>query len=97
MSTSDVDLRLSQMATRWTLLVQAHRDAPEARAAQAELLPRYCSAVFRYLRSMVGDADAEELCQEFALRFVRGDFRHAAPERRRFRDSVKTARRRRFG
>ena len=34
---------------------------------------------------------AEELCQEFALRFLRGDFRHARPERGRFRNYIKAA------
>jgi RNA polymerase sigma-70 factor (ECF subfamily) len=34
---------------------------------------------------------ADELFQEFALRFVRGDFRRADPSRGRFRDYVKRA------
>ena len=75
--------RLSQIETRWTLLLQAHRD-PDAtqHTALATLLPRYCRAVFRYLLRLVGDEDgAEELCQEFALRFLRGDFRRADPGR----------------
>src|SRR5256885_1610619 len=37
------------------------------------------------------EVEAEELCQEFALRFLRGDFRHADPDRGRFRDYLKVA------
>jgi RNA polymerase sigma-70 factor (ECF subfamily) len=40
----------------------------------------------------LGDADAaDELCQEFSLRLVRGDFRNANPEKGRFRDLLKTS------
>jgi DNA-directed RNA polymerase specialized sigma24 family protein len=90
----DDEARLSQLSTRWTLLVRAQqRDDPAAaRDAQSKLLPRYCAAVYRYVHGVVRDAAAaEELCQEFAFRFVRGDFRHARPEKGRFRDYVKTA------
>jgi RNA polymerase sigma-70 factor (ECF subfamily) len=62
------------------------------RAAQAEVLERYCGAIYRYALRVLGDADlADEACQEFAYRFVRGDFRHADPAKGRFRDYVKTA------
>ena len=87
------DPHLSQLTTRWTLLAQAHAGDPAAAgAARDAFLPRYCVPVYRYLLAIVGDADrAEELAQEFALRFVRGDFRHARPERGRFRDYLKAA------
>ena len=87
------DTHLSQIATRWTLLLQAHGENPAARyAAQGELLPRYCAPVYRYLRALVqDDSTAEELSQEFALRFLRGDFRHADASRGRFRDYLKSA------
>jgi DNA-directed RNA polymerase specialized sigma24 family protein len=88
------DARLSQLSTQWSLLAAAQRkdDPAAAREAQAELLPRYCPAVFRYLLGAVRDrAAAEDLCQEFAVRFVRGDFRHARPDKGRFRDYVKAA------
>ncbi|HEY6562858.1 MAG TPA: sigma-70 family RNA polymerase sigma factor, partial [Pirellulaceae bacterium] len=55
------------------------------------LLHRYCGAIYRYLLGAVRDADAaEELSQEFALRFVRGDFQRVNPDRGRFRDFLKT-------
>lgn len=87
------DPRLSRLTTRWTLLAQAHAaDPAAATAARQEFLPRYCAPVYRYLFGIVGDADrAEELAQEFALRFVRGDFWHARPDRGRFRDYLKAA------
>jgi RNA polymerase sigma-70 factor (ECF subfamily) len=85
--------RLSLIATRWSLVFQAHQGERTAiSAAQQALLERYCGAIYRYLRAVLRDADTtEELCQEFALRFVRGDFKHADPARGRFRDYVKSA------
>ena len=48
--------------------------------------------VHRYLLKALKDPDAaEELDQEFAVRFLRGDFRHGDPSRGRFRDYVKRA------
>ncbi len=55
-----------------------------------QLMCRYAGAVHRYLLKALGDSDAAaELNQEFALRFLRGDFRHGDPIRGRFRDYVK--------
>src|SRR5262249_3685254 len=55
-------------------------------------LERYRPAVYRYLLACLSDADAaDELFQEFSLRFVRGDFRNANPEKGRFRDLLKSA------
>lgn len=83
------DAHLPDLSTRWTLLLRAHSGE---RDAQAELLPRYCAAVYRHVLAQVRDENAaEEICQEFAYRFVRGDFRHARPERGRFRDYVAVA------
>jgi RNA polymerase sigma-70 factor (ECF subfamily) len=92
MSGEDADNRLSQMSTAWTMLFQAHGDALEAaKAARRELLGRYGDPVYRYLRAAVRDPDAsDELYQEFALKFVRGDFKRASPDRGRFRDFLKT-------
>lgn len=62
MSQAD-DPRLSQLSTHWALLARAHSAGNEAHAALAELLPRYCPAVYRYLLALVRDATvAEELC-----------------------------------
>src|SRR5438128_969371 len=85
--------RLSQISTQWTMVFQAHQGSADAVSkAQQQLLERYSGAAYRYLLGAVRDPDvAAELCQEFALRFVRGDFRRASPERGRFRNYLKTA------
>jgi RNA polymerase sigma-70 factor (ECF subfamily) len=83
--------RLSRISTPWTLVRQAHA-GPEAAAATAQrlLMQRYCGAVYRYLRGALHDEEATlELFQEFALRFLRGDFRRADPAAGRFRDYLR--------
>ena len=53
---------------------------------------RYSGAVHRYLLKALKDPDAAaELDQEFAVRFLRGDFQGVDPDRGRFRDYVKRA------
>jgi RNA polymerase sigma-70 factor (ECF subfamily) len=90
---SSRDSRLSQLATLWPLVVQAHQGPEEAMGcARRRLLERYGGAVRRYLLGALREPDAaEELFQDFALRFLRGDFRGADPGRGRFRDYLKTA------
>jgi RNA polymerase sigma-70 factor (ECF subfamily) len=85
--------RLSQITTQWTMLLRAHAGASDAaRPVQHALLERYGGAVSRYLLGAVRDPDvAADLAQEFAVRFLRGDFRRADPGRGRFRDYLKTA------
>jgi RNA polymerase sigma-70 factor (ECF subfamily) len=85
--------RLSGIKTHWTAMFKAHQRSGDAKsAAQQELLLRYYGAVYRYLLGTVRDATAaEELTQEFAVRFLRGDFHRANPGRGRFRDFLKTA------
>jgi RNA polymerase sigma-70 factor (ECF subfamily) len=83
---------LSRLQTLWTLVCQAHQ-GPEAqgREARAALLDRYGGAARRYLLGALRDGDAaDELAQEFALKFLRGEFRNANPERGRFRNFLKT-------
>ncbi len=83
--------RLSKISTQWPELVQAHSASLRAVTAQAALLGRYSGAVYYYLLASTKDPHtAEELSQEFALRFVRGDFHRADPQRGRFRDFIKT-------
>lgn len=93
MDAESVQQRLSQIATVWTLVARAHEGSTEPEsAAQAALLERYQTAVYRYLLAATRDLDtADELFQEFALRLVRGDFGRADPRRGRFRDYVKSA------
>ncbi|HEX6986391.1 MAG TPA: sigma-70 family RNA polymerase sigma factor [Planctomycetaceae bacterium] len=86
------DEHLSRIDTLWSVVRKAH--SPEdSRAAEAQelLLERYGGAVRRYLCACLRDRDAaDEVFQEFALRFVRGDFRSADPSRGRFRSFLKT-------
>lgn len=75
------------------MVFQAHGHVVEhVRPARAELLHRYRGAVYRYLVAVVRDLDlAEELSQQFAIKFLEGEFHKADPERGRFRDYVKTS------
>jgi RNA polymerase sigma-70 factor (ECF subfamily) len=83
---------LSDLVTEWTVVLRAvSSSAPDA-AAMAEVLPRYCEAVHLYLQVLLEDRHAaDDVCQEFAYRFARGDFRHVRPENGRFRDYVKVS------
>jgi RNA polymerase sigma-70 factor (ECF subfamily) len=86
---------LSRIQTWWTVQLRAAQDKGEAAEERQHLLLRYYGAAYRYILGMVQDEDlAEELTQDFALRFLRGDFRQADPQRGRFRDLLKTALRR---
>ncbi|MCI0459521.1 MAG: sigma-70 family RNA polymerase sigma factor [Gemmataceae bacterium] len=83
--------RLSRIHTYWTMICQAHQgQGMEVVAARQQLLERYGKAVGRYLLGALRDREAaEELAQDFALRFAEGAFHRANPERGRFRDFVK--------
>lgn len=84
--------RLSQISTLWTQLARTQdRDADPDRAELAALIDRYHPAAYSYLRALTGREDeAADLFQEFALKFVRGDFRRASAARGRFRDYLKS-------
>lgn len=93
-SSGDVSARhISKIETLWPVLMQAHAGAPdEVNAAQEAILLRYRPAIYRYLLACLGSADAaDEVCSDFAYRFVRGAFRNANPEKGRFRDLLKSA------
>ena len=85
------DLHLSRIQTAWSMVHRAHGDHTAVQGAQQTLLDRYGGAVRRYALAALRDEDAAaEVFQEFALRFVRGDFGQVNPERGRFRAFVKT-------
>jgi RNA polymerase sigma-70 factor (ECF subfamily) len=87
----DDELHLSRIQTAWSMVRQAHGDHTAVQSAQQALLDRYGGAVRRYALAALRDEDAaDEVWQEFALRFVRGDFGGADPQRGRFRAFVKT-------
>jgi RNA polymerase sigma-70 factor (ECF subfamily) len=89
----EADPRLSQMSTQWSMVFEAHSGTPDqVSAAVSRLMCRYAGAVHRYLLKALKDPDAAaELDQEFAVRFLRGDFRRCDPKLGRFRDYVKRA------
>ena len=93
MTPDDPDQHLSRIMTLWSVVCKAHQGPQDAvAAAQRQLIERYGGAIRRYLGGALRDPDAaDELFQEFALRFVRGDFRRADPARGRFRDFLKTS------
>ena len=93
MTSHNQSRNINQIETIWPVLQQAHGENPaQITAAQQAILLRYRPAVYRYLSACLGNAyDAEEVCQEFSLRLIRGDFRNANPEKGRFRDLLKTA------
>ncbi|MEX2093624.1 MAG: hypothetical protein WD971_13145, partial [Pirellulales bacterium] len=82
----DEDPHLSQIQTLWSVVELAHGDDPAMQSAQQKMLDRYGGAVRRYALAALRDEDAaDEVFQEFALKFVRGDFRAAAVQRLRVR------------
>ena len=88
----DSEQRLSRIETLWSVVRRAH-DGRHSGTSEAQqlLLDQYGGAVRRYLLGSLRDQDAaDEVFQEFALRFVRGDFVNASPEKGRFRQFVKT-------
>src|SRR4051794_27957157 len=84
---------LSLIETRWSLILQAHQGQGDAASdARKQLIGNYFEAVERYLVRITRDPDlAADLAQEFAVRFLRGDFCRADSRRGRFRDYVKRA------
>lgn len=73
--------------TRWTLILRARGETPEARAALSELCEAYYQPVLRFLYREGRQEDAaRELTQEFFARVLAGSgFDEADPERGRFR------------
>jgi RNA polymerase sigma-70 factor (ECF subfamily) len=91
MSPDELNDRLSRIQTPWSLVFRAHKEGGPVVAAQQELLLRYCGAIYRYLLATVRDpVAADELAQDFAVRFLEGALHRAQPEKGRFRDLVKT-------
>ncbi len=90
-SDNEIDERLNRMSTHWATVIKAHDQTKDgANSARAEILYRYHEPVFRYLVAAVQDLDAaEEIAQEFAVRFLWGDFHRVNPLRGRFRDYLK--------
>lgn len=75
------------LTTRWTCVLAARGESPEAKAALGELCAAYWTPVFRFLRREGRTEDAaRELTQEFFARILARDgFASADRERGRFR------------
>lgn len=90
------DDRLSQIETLWSIVRQAHSpddvdSSEECRLAQEALLQRYGGPIRRYLLGALRDESAaDEVYQEFAVRFVSGHYRQASPDKGKFRSFLKT-------
>jgi RNA polymerase sigma-70 factor (ECF subfamily) len=85
------DSRLSKIDTAWSVVHRAHdNESGIAQAAQKKLLDQYGHAIRRYLCGALRDAAvADDVYQDFAVRFIRGDFETASQERGRFRYFLK--------
>lgn len=82
------DSRSSHFApTRWTLVLRARGETPEASAALADLCEAYYQPILQFLRRDGRDEEtARELAQSFFARILERDgFENADPERGRFR------------
>lgn len=87
MSAEATAITSSFAPTRWTLVLEARGESPEARAALSELCAAYYPPVFRFLcREGRNEDTARELTQEFFARLLARDgFSKADPTQGRFR------------
>lgn len=90
---SGAESHLSRIETLWSVVQRAHGEAGDAaNEAQRKLFEVYGGAIRRYLLSTLSDKHlADELFQDFALKLVSGEFRHADQSKGRFRAYVKTS------
>lgn len=93
MDEESLNSRLSRISTIWSTFEKAQQGAgAEARSAQLDFIQRYQGAAYRYLLGAVKDAgEADDLFQQFALRFMQGAFRRADRHRGRFRDYLRAS------
>lgn len=95
MSSNPIENRLSNISTNWEELFAAHEGGNSdlnAAKIRGQVLQRYSNCVSHYMFGATKSHHAaEELTQEFALRFIRGDFGKATPQQGRFRDYLKVS------
>jgi RNA polymerase sigma-70 factor (ECF subfamily) len=74
----------------WEEIIEARGDS--AGQIRNQILVRYSTCAYKYILVACKSADvADDLSQEFALRFVRGDYGKADPAKGRFRDYLRTS------
>jgi RNA polymerase sigma-70 factor (ECF subfamily) len=82
---------LTDLATSWTTIRNAHTPGPVGQAAMHELIGRYHDAVERYLRLKLRDVNlADEVFQEFWTKLLTHKLAGADSNKGRFRDYLRT-------
>src|SRR3954447_24171850 len=90
-STSMSGEHLTDLATSWTTIRNAHTPGPVGQAAMHELIGRYHDAVERYLRLKLRDVNlADEVFQEFWTKLLTHKLAGADSNKGRFRDYLRT-------
>jgi len=83
--------RLTQIETLTSVMTDARGEGDPAVKARQTLVMLYYGAAYRYILAILRNENtAQEIAQNFAIRFMQGDFvRQADPGRGRFRDYLK--------
>lgn len=84
--------RISRIETLWSMVRTAQGDeGSNSSAAKQQMIDRYGPAIRKYLLGATRNEDvADELFQEFAVRFLTGQYSSADADRGRFRSFLKT-------
>ncbi len=89
---SETPKPLAQISTAWSVVLRAKDGAQIPTEEVASFFSRYHGAVYRYFLTATRLPDvAEDLTQDFAVRFLRGDFSNVHPDRGRFRDFLRVS------
>jgi RNA polymerase sigma-70 factor (ECF subfamily) len=89
---SETPKPLGQISTVWSVVLRAKDGAQIPTDEVARFFSRYHGAVYRYFLTATRLTEvAEDLTQDFAVRFLRGDFSNVHPDRGRFRDFLRVS------